>query len=92
MIQRYQVADKNMQALCLAACDAKGFIWNIFFGWRRTWYDGDTEIMEFLLPPRLYKELLYDYRYFFPNSQSQEFILMLCKLDYTCYIVYIILT
>ena len=64
MIQRYQVADKKMQALCCAACNAKGFIWNMFFGWRRTWRDGDTEIMEFLLPRRLYDDLLWDYRYF----------------------------
>ena len=33
MIQRYQIANKKMQALCAAACDAKGFVWNIFFGW-----------------------------------------------------------
>lgn len=65
MIQRYQVADKKMQALCSAACAGKGFVWNIYFGWRRTWYDGDTEIMEFLLPPRLYEDLLWDYRYYF---------------------------
>lgn len=65
MIQRYQVADKRMQALCSAACAAKGFVWNIFFGWRRTWLDGNTDIMEFLLPSRLYNELLWDYRYYF---------------------------
>lgn len=65
MMQHYQVADKNMQALCSAACDAKGFIWNMFFGWRRSWYDGNIEVMEFLLPSRVYKELLDDYRYYF---------------------------
>ena len=68
MIRRYQVADKNMQALCSAACDAKGRIWNLFFGWRRTWQDGDIEVMEFLLPSRLYKDLLWDCRYYCPNS------------------------
>ena len=68
MIQRYQVANRNMQALCAAACAAKGFVWNIFFGWRRTWHDGDIEVMEFLLPPRLYNDLLWDCRYYFPNS------------------------
>ena len=65
MIQRYQIADKKMQALCAAACDAKGFIWNIFFGWRRTWHDGDIEVMEFLLPTKLYKCLLDNYNYYF---------------------------
>ena len=64
MIQRYQVRDKKMQALCCTACNAKGFIWNMFFGWRRTWHDGDVEVMEFLLPPRLYNDLLWDCRYF----------------------------
>lgn len=68
MIRRYKVADKKMQALCSAACAAKSFVWNMFFGWRRTWRDGDTEIMEFLLPPRVYKELLVIYRLYFPNS------------------------
>lgn len=64
MIQRYQVSDKKMQALCIAACAAKSFVWNMFFGWRRTWHDGDIEVMEFLLPPRLYNDLLWDCRYF----------------------------
>jgi hypothetical protein len=68
MIYRYQVSNKSMQALCEAACAAKGFVWNIFFGWRRTWHDGDTEVMEFLLPSRLYKDLLWISRYYFPNS------------------------
>lgn len=67
MFKRYQISNKKMQALCLAACAAKGFVWNIFFGWRRTWYDGDIEVMEFLLSPRLYNDLLWDYRRF-PNS------------------------
>lgn len=65
MIQRYQVSDKKMQALCSAACDAKGFIWNIFFGWRRTVSNKDGDIMEFLLPTKLYKCLLDDYNYYF---------------------------
>lgn len=68
MMQRYQIADKKMQALCAAACAAKSHVWNMFFGWRRTWKDGDAEIMEFLLPPRLYDELLCDCRLYFPNS------------------------
>lgn len=65
MIQRYQVSDNKMQALCSAACDAKGFIWNIFFGWRQTWRDGNTDVMEFLLPSRLYNDLLWTCRYYF---------------------------
>ena len=65
MIRRYQVSDRKMQALCAAACTAKGFIWNTFFGWRGTWYDGGMEIMEFLLPSRLYHDLLWDCRYYF---------------------------
>lgn len=65
MIQRYQVSDRKMQALCAAACDAKGFIWNIFFGWRRTVSNKDGDIMEFLLPTKLYKCLLDDYNYYF---------------------------
>lgn len=65
MIRRYQVSDRKMQALCSAACAAKGHFWNIFFGWRETWYDGEIEIMEFLLPPGLYNDLLWDYRYYF---------------------------
>ena len=65
MIQRYQVSDKKMQALCMAACAAKGHFWNIWFGWRGTWYDGDIEVMEFLLPSRLYNDLLWDCRYYF---------------------------
>lgn len=65
MIERYQVADKNMQALCSAACAAKGYIWNIFFGWRKTWCDGNKEIEEYLLPSRLYNDLLVTCRYYF---------------------------
>lgn len=65
MIQRYQIVDKKMQALCAAACDAKGFVWNIFFGWRRTVSNKDGDIMEFLLPTKLYKCLLDDYNYYF---------------------------
>lgn len=65
MIERYQIADKKMQALCAAACDAKGFIWNIFFGWRRTVSNKDGDIMEFLLPTKLYECLLDDYNYYF---------------------------
>lgn len=65
MIQRYQIVDKKMQALCAAACDAKGFVWNIFFGWRQTVSNKDGDIMEFLLPTKLYKCLLDDYHYYF---------------------------
>lgn len=68
MIQRYQIINKNMQALCTAACAGKGFVWNIFFGWRRTWYDKDIEVMEFLLPSRLYNDLLWDCRYYFQED------------------------
>lgn len=65
MIRCYKVTDRKMQALCSAACSGKGYFWNMFFGWRRTRYDGDIEVMEFLLPSRVYKELLDDYRYYF---------------------------
>lgn len=65
MIQRYQVSDKKMQALCAAACAAKGHLWNILFGWRETWYDGEVEVMEFLLPQGLYNDLLWTCRYYF---------------------------
>ena len=65
MIRRYQVANKKMQALCLAACAAKGHLWNILFGWRGTWYDGEVEVMEFLLPPGLYNDLLWVRQYSF---------------------------
>lgn len=65
MIQRYNISDRRMQALCAAACAAKGHLWNIFFGWRQTWYDGEVEVMEFLLPPSLYNDLLWVCRYYF---------------------------
>ena len=65
MIKRYRISDRKMQALCAAACDAKGFVWNIFFGWRRTVSNKDGDIMEFLLSTKLYKCLLDNYHYYF---------------------------
>lgn len=72
MIQRYNVSDKKMQALCSAACDAKSFLWNVFFGWRRTWRDDDgVEIMEFLLSSRLWKKLVWTHRYHFKETKEE---------------------
>lgn len=68
MIGRYNVSDKKMQALCLAACDAKSFLWGIFFGWRKTWYDNDVEVMEFLLPQKVWNDLLLLHRCFFQKD------------------------
>jgi hypothetical protein len=36
MYRLFLEKDEGMQHLCLLYCEAKGFWWNMFFGWRKT--------------------------------------------------------
>lgn len=36
MYKLYLENDESVQHLCLLYCDAKSFLWNMFFGWRKT--------------------------------------------------------
>ncbi len=36
MYKMFLETDESMQRLCLLYCDAKSFLWNMFFGWRKT--------------------------------------------------------
>lgn len=36
MYKLYLENDADVQHLCLLYCDAKSFLWNMFFGWRKT--------------------------------------------------------
>ena len=40
MYKFYLEKDADMIELCSLFCEAKGFLWNLFFGWRMTNHHG----------------------------------------------------
>ncbi len=56
----YHTNDTTMQNICFAYCEGRSFLWNMFFGWRRTY---NKEMMEFILPSnkiKILKNLAFD--------------------------------
>lgn len=54
MYRLYLVNDEDIIHLCHLYCDAKGFIWNMFFGWRKTNRHGNY----FLLTRKQYDRIM----------------------------------
>ncbi len=50
----FRTNDTHTQELCLAYCDAKSALWNMFFGWRRT-YDN---YMVFKMPAKAWRRII----------------------------------
>lgn len=53
--------NKKMQNLLFAYCEGRSFLWNMFFGWRRT---KGNEQMFFWIPARKLEELIALYKEF----------------------------
>lgn len=48
-------SDSRMQKILLAYCEGRSFLWNMFFGWRKT--DGNNQ-MFFWMPSRKIEGLI----------------------------------
>ena len=64
MYKLYLENDEDVIELCNLFCEAKGFFWNLFFGWRKTNRHGAYFKFTKKQHDRILKsaEILFDYR------------------------------
>lgn len=48
-------SNKEVQNILFAYCEGRSYLWNLFFGWRRTYYD---DSMFFWIPSRKLERLI----------------------------------
>ena len=55
-MKKYYIDNKCMRDILMLYCEGKSYLWNAFFGWRRSHFrDGKWEYSIYMIPERVYR-------------------------------------
>ena len=62
---KVELMDSKQQALASAICAGHSHIWNVFFGWRKTFKRCNKDVEVYYLTDKDWKEIKTIYEYYF---------------------------
>lgn len=55
-MKKYCIDNECMRDILMLYCEGKSYLWNAFFGWRRSHFkDGKWEYSVYMIPERIYR-------------------------------------
>ena len=55
-MKKYRIDNECMRDILLLYCEGKSYLWNAFFGWRRSHFkDGEWAYSIYMIPERIYR-------------------------------------